>query len=287
MNTQKVSGIVITIVLLAIVAWSIRMSPKQVVVPTISLRYQDFEQTAAALEATEPNTSTEAPPVAAFVGHHLLAAELFRDTIAKIPSGSIRHVILISPNHFLYGRGRLQTVERAFETPYGVVRTNTELTNILTADGLVTNEPATFIGEHGITNIVPYVKKLLPHADITPIAIWSGIRQERLDALRALLRDHLQPGTLVIGSFDCSHYVTSAKAITQDTVTLKALETLDLAALRTADVDSPEGLWLLGALAKDLGAKRFTVDAATNSGILTQAPPRVEVTSYITGRFFR
>jgi len=289
MNRLPTTPILFFFVLGCCVGWGIT-NPEQetsVASKTFLPRYDGIEQTHQALRTRSVHKGKAPAPVSVLVGHHLLAAELFADTLARVPAKSIRHVILIAPNHFLVGRGRVQTMDQDFSTPYGRLAVNHELVRALRESGVVTVEPETFVGEHGIANILPYIKKLFPLADVTPIVVWPELAQEKLEAVRDQLNT-LQPAdTLLIGSFDFSHYVTSKVAEQQDRTTRLALEKLELASMREVAVDGPEGLWLFMALTKDRGAQQFRLDHATNSGIMTDAPASAEVTSYFTGRFFR
>lgn len=275
-------------IVVASFCWNILRSPKAVDELLFTPRYPDVVLTKSALSDAQPNASlNEEAPVSALVGHHLLAAELFRDTLKKIPSQKIRHVILIAPNHFLEGRGRIQTIDQSFSTPYGLLPINHALVRALVADGAATREPNSFYGEHGVANIVPMIKKLLPEADVTPIIVWEGISTATLERVRQSLKRHIQPDTLILGSFDFSHYVPSLVANEADEKTKAMLNQRDIDHIQSSAVDSPTGLWLWLALTLDQGGQRFVLDSATNSGIITQSPIETEVTSYINGRFFR
>lgn len=288
MNRSQWSFFLVALSVGLSIGWGIATAPKIRPEPLFSPRYPDLVVTKRALKSAHPNLSqTQPAPVSAVVGHHLLAVELFRDTLLKIPARRIRHVVLIAPNHFLEGRGRIQTMNQSFSTPYGPIAINDEFVQGIVDDGAATIEPATFRGEHGVANLLPLIKRLLPEADIAPVLVWEGISQATLDRTREALGRHLQPDTLILGSFDFTHYLPSAVAENNDQRTKQMITNLDLDHLRTAAVDSPEGLWLWAALTKDQGGKRFIIDSATNSGTMTKAPAETEVTSYINGRFFR
>ena len=286
MLRQKIQFPIYLAIILGTVIWSLVDSPRTKFDSMFRPRYPDFARTASALMHTQANRQTGRPPVAALVGHHLLAADIFRDTLDQIPF-SVHHVILISPNHFLVGHGRIQTMDKDFSTPYGRLKIDHQLVQALHQSGGATLESSTFVGEHGVANLLPFIKKLLPAADVTPISGWPGNPQTTPHKIRTAIATNIQPDTLLLGSFDFSHYVPSATAQLQDAITLKQLQQLQLDQLQQMAVDSPDGLWLFMAAAKDQAVQYFTPDRATNSGILTHAPADTGVTSYITGRFFR
>lgn len=288
MRGHSWSFLVVALLVGLCAGWGITTSPKIPAERLFLPRYTDLQLTHKALAGVQLNFSrTASAPVSAVVGHHLLAVELFRDTLRKVPARRIRHVLLIAPNHFLEGRGRIQTIDQSFSTPYGRLAINHAVVRGIVDDGGATIEPATFRGEHGVANLLPLITRLLPEADVTPILVWEGISQTTLDRTREIIGRHLQPDTLILGSFDFTHYLPSVVAEKNDQQSKRMIAELDLDHLRSAAVDSPEGLWLWAALTKDQGGKKFVIDSATNSGIMTKAPEDTEVTSYINGRFFR
>ena len=108
-----------------------------------------------------------------------------------------------------------------------------------------------------------------------------------LAQLRTVLDEQLQPGTLVLGSFDFSHYQTSAVADAQDVMTLRTITSIGKDTTDPIYVDSPEGLRLVLQLVGDAGAQRFTMIDHSNSAKLAGNIELKETTSYMTGVFWR
>lgn len=249
--------------------------------------YVDFRSTQYAFQPAEVQSSALVAPVGAIVNHHLLAASFIRDTLNKIRPSSIRHIILISPNHFLAGQTAIQTANVDFATPYGVVHINHATASTLTTSGVVRAENDTFVGEHGVYNILPYIARQLPWATVTPIIIKYGTPERMLVQLRSLLDAQLLPGTLVLGSFDFSHYLTSAQADAQDAMTLRSITSIGADTIDPLYVDSPEGLRLTLDLMHDAGARRFELVRHSNSAKLAGNLTLAQTTSYVTGLFWR
>ena len=249
--------------------------------------YLDFGSTEAAFRTGKTPSSSLATPVGVLVNHHLLASSFIRDTLNHIRPGAVQRVILISPNHFLAGRAPVQTASQDFLTPYGVVHVDQALVKKFLAGSVVHVQNSSFIQEHGVYNILPYLARQLPWATVTPIIIKDGTSAETLAALRRTLDAELRPGTLVIGSFDFSHYQTSAVADAQDASTLRVIQSIGRDATDPISVDSSEGLRLVLDLMRDVGAKRFELVHHSNSGKLTRSPADAQTTSYLTGLFWR
>src|SRR3989344_9618852 len=69
------------------------------------------------------------------VNHHLLAANLVAQEFSLVETNQPIPVVLISPNHFFRGEGRIITSRYDWQTPYGVLRTDQRLGDKLQTAG--------------------------------------------------------------------------------------------------------------------------------------------------------
>lgn len=248
----------------------------------------EYAQTAIYASAYQHATADPITPVlGVIVNHHLLAIDFIADTLQAAASTDIRRVILISPNHFGAGAGRVQTTAATWVTPDGEIAGDPSVVNRLSAGNLVQLDDQLWSGEHGVYNIVPMIKHYFPRARLVPLVVKDGTSDERIDALAIALQAAVDGQTLVIGSFDFSHYTTSAIADAHDAVSQRAVEALDVAAVADLDIDSRPGLRLILQLMRGAGASRFTTLHHDNSARLTEQLASIETTSYITGVFRR
>ena len=212
------------------------------------------------------------PIRAAILPHHLVAAESIAQVFAALQYQKPKHIILISPDHFSQCENLLCVTDGEFQTPFGVVKTDTVNIQTLTASKLVTKDAEIFQREHGIFALLPFFATYTPQALLTPIVIpqknllrWYASETEILKLLQPLLTTD----TVLIISSDFSHYFTVAEADLRDEETAKAIFTPDTAALRKlnnpANSDCPNCLSLVTDLALQNNFFNPTLVSHTNS----------------------
>jgi poly-gamma-glutamate synthesis protein (capsule biosynthesis protein) len=214
------------------------------------------------------------------VNHHLLAPDLIARALAGVATTKKQTVVLISPNHFSAGEGFAISTSDSWQTPYGILKPDKGLITHLVLAGATLNS-VPFENEHGIYNIIPFIRRSLPNARIVPLMIRDTTSSSDLETLvQALPAD-----ALIIGSFDFSHEVTSEVADAQDKMSLQVLESLDIPAIAQVHIDSRPGLAMLMRYAQVHGKRQFVLLGATNSAKVLKQPTQPDVTSYITGYF--
>src|ERR1041385_3399696 len=139
------------------------------------------------------------------VNHHLLAPNLIAKEFSLVATDKPITVILISPNHFMRGSGGVITSKFDWQTPYGVLQTNQDLVVKLEQLDLVNIDEAPFDQEHGINNIVGFIKRSMPNATFVPLIIKENATNTQIDQLAA----DLPKDALIVGSLDFSHYLVS------------------------------------------------------------------------------
>jgi len=214
------------------------------------------------------------------INHHLLAPHLIARALLGVATKNKQTVVLISPNHFSAGDGFAITTLYPWKTSYGVLTADRELIKQLVRAG-VTIDPVPFQREHGISNIIPFIKHSLPNARIVPIMVRDTANPREIDVLAQTLPSDV----LVIGSFDFSHEVTSSVADTQDAQAIATLKAFDITAVSDLSLDSRPGLRFLMQYAALQDKRRFVLLGATNSAKILKRPDQPDVTSYITGYF--
>ena len=224
-------------------------------------------------------------PGGVFVNHHLLAPNLIAEGLAAVTTDKMITVVLISPNHFSRGRGSFTTTSFDWQTPYGVLESDKDILGELLENEVITLDTLPFEQEHGVSAIVPFIKKSLPNAKIIPILVKEYASAEDLDKLVNQLHRSLPKDALVVGSFDFSHYLTDNAADFTDYKNLAVINNFDYEGLDFMDVDSKKGLELMLKLMEKRGYQKFNLIEHTNSGKITKDPDLTETTSYIIGTF--
>jgi AmmeMemoRadiSam system protein B len=226
------------------------------------------------------------------VNHHLIASDFIVDTLSYAQSQSIERIILLAPNHFYRGYGQLTTTHESLLTPYGVVTTDRRIVQALARQGIVVDDRAPFIEEHGIFSILPFLRLQHPTASIVPIITKATATDSQVDAVAEQLRPFITSRTLIIASLDFAHNQTNSGADALDQRTLNQLALLDVQTSKMNHdgliaVDSPPTLRLLFQLMRQQHAMSFRVTHHANSAIETGQRDSTDVTSHITGLFTR
>jgi AmmeMemoRadiSam system protein B len=221
---------------------------------------------------------------AILVNHHLLASSYIAEAFNAVATNAPITVLLISPNHFDAGKGNIIASAESWQTPYGILQPDEAAIKKLSGDNLITIEEPPFEQEHGISGIVPFIKKSLPNAKVIPVIFRN--RMTLAQSLKAAgeFQKNLPQNTLIVGSFDFSHYLTSRVADFHDIKNLADVENLNVPDTFKLDIDSRPGLAFFLQMLKNSGDQKFTLLEHSNSAKLVHEDI-LETTSYITGYF--
>lgn len=247
--------------------------------------YQKTEFYYNFLNLSRKDKSDKLKVKAIIVPHHLFAHSLIENLFFQTKSKKIKRVILISPNHFNRGRSLIITSKAVWQTNFGKVYPALDLIEKLTEDEYISIEEEPFKKEHGIYNLVPYIKIAFPRAKIIPIILKPRVNQVVALKLVQKLNQISNENTLIIASLDFSHFQMPQVAQEHDKESIRAIEHFDLESVWKLDVDSPPTLYAFLSYLKNNGYTKFTLVENTNSGWLSGNPNLKETTSYITGYF--
>lgn len=260
---------------------------------TISPAYPATEIFSGALgRAAAPRMQLGNPVRGAIVNHHLLAADFIADTLAKAWRPGIERIIIIAPNHFDVGLGRISTTTSDFMTPFGTVTGDTKFIRTLVASRVVALDDVPFPREHGVFNVLSFIARLYPGVPIVPLLLESGTTIAQVHRLAERLSTVDMHRTLVVASLDFAHLQTDSGAQLLDRRTLDVIDRLDddgaeLNGPGTIAVDSPPGLRLMLRMMRVGGARSWTMTHHSNSALETGQSTARDVTSHITGLFSR
>lgn len=223
---------------------------------------------------------------AAVVPHHNIVAnqraKFFSDLAEKIGKNNYpKTIILISPNHYYAGQGKVQTTTQNWNLNEGSIHANEGIILGLVNANLAVNEPSSFVSEHGIYNILGDIHNTFPEAQLVPL-IFENTTQAQLSKLEESLSKSCDQ-CLMIASVDFSHYEPAQLADLHDQKSIRDLQTLNTADLiSNAEVDSGPALSLLAMWAKDHHTEHFNLQNHTDSDILLNNLD-LEGTSHVFG----
>lgn len=253
------------------------------------LHYSAFPQKTFFEQATAniPSPAAQAPTKikGLVVPHHLLAAPSIAEAFQTIASDEPITVVLLSPNHFHVGHGQITSSLFDWQTPYGTLEANQVLIQQLEQKQLVTIDEQPFEKEHGISNLVAFIKQTLPNASIVPIIIKDTLSSKTADTFIQGITTELPNNTLWIASIDFSHYLPKSVADFHDATSLAVLKNLDVDAAKILEIDSRPGLRIFLQAMKANGAQQFHLFRHSNAADLINDPDLQETTSHFTGAF--
>ncbi len=237
---------------------------------------------------------------AALVPHHLLPKRLIASTLSFFDRDGKDGVVvddrpvtvfILSPNHFSAGSYPILTSAVDFFTPYGTLAADPDAVSMLTKKTAAHVQEKPFRTEHGIYNLVAFVKKIFRNAKVVPLIFKDSLADKDADLFAQeflkILAERKKVGKIdiLIGSFDFSHYATDALAKKWDSVSLPIVADLSYERVREVAVDSKPGLRVFLETLKGLGL-HFHLTGATNASQILKQPKMTDVTSYIAGYFF-
>jgi len=233
--------------------------------------------------------------IAAIAPHHDLAAEYSAELFSEISRPGIKTVIIIGPNHENSGSADAITGAIDYRLHLGAVETDKDWINWLVKEKLASLESESFLNEHSIYALVPFVKHYFPDAKIVPIILKSNLRQEQALLLGDSLDDRIKANdltgsTLIIGSIDFSHYLSTEQANLKDIKTKEAILDRDYSRLYSFNddhLDSPMTAVAVLAAATRLGADKTEIVANVNQAEATGLISVPSSTSYFTIMFIK
>lgn len=151
-------------------------------------------------------------PVAAHV-YAALAKDGFPETF-----------VILGPNHNGIGAG-VATTDEDFETPFGIVSIDREITSKL--KGVVDNDPVSHRFEHSIEVQLPFLQYIKRDIKIVPISMGFQDFETAVDTAKAVKKAIAGKDVCIIASSDFSHYIPPEKARQLDAMVIEKILALD------------------------------------------------------------
>lgn len=223
------------------------------------------------------------------VAHHLVVQDTIAHYFQNISSFTYKRVILLGPNHGELGDAGVVTSSRHWDTPYGTVYADRDITTEL-SQSCVKDDSYPLETDHALEVIMPYIKVYLKDAAVTPLLLSGKLTKSEVDSLVSCLIPYIDSTTLILVSSDFSHYLKSVDAKQKDKETLALLKSWNLTKLLTLNsdhLDSPPSLVTLLELMQAVGATHFDVFANTDASVVMRAPHQATTTHYFLNYYVR
>jgi len=210
------------------------------------------------LEIFASDSGNKQDIVSGVVPHHLLAEEIVEDFFQCISSEEkIETLILLSPDHFHSGT---LNDDNAFITldwksgsekeEFDNIKIDSLLGKKLAGENKITLNSSAIIYDHGITNLIPYIKKYFPESKFLPILIPIDITKEQIEHLVKTINTETPAQTIIIASVDFSHYLPSQAADFHDAKSIRVLLNFEEENFKNIEVGCWQALYAARLFAK-------------------------------------
>ncbi|MCP4658743.1 MAG: AmmeMemoRadiSam system protein B [bacterium] len=232
-------------------------------------------------DAPAPRTQRPLALVSPHAGY-VFSGQIAADAYRQAMDHDYDLVVILGTNHTMPGFGGVSVHSGAgYRTPLGLAEIDRRVAaELRAADPAFTFEPGVHTREHSVEVQVPFVQVAFPDTKIVTAVIGAPTPDLCARFGRALAEIVKDRKALIVASSDLSHYPGYDDAVVADRAVLKAVATLDPAAVRAAIKEQMgsrrpnlrtcacgEGPVLTAiAAAKALGATRGHVVGYANSG---------------------
>jgi AmmeMemoRadiSam system protein B len=143
--------------------------------------------------------------------------------------------VLVGPSHYVGFEGVAIYQRGAFDTPFGPMPINAPCSDaIAMASPLVREHPLAHAREHSLEMQLPFLKRVLPGAEIVPLVMGHQRRETAYELGEAIATAVRGRRAVLIASTDLSHYQSAATAATLDNKVLQQVLRFDPDGLMSA-----------------------------------------------------
>lgn len=210
------------------------------------------------LEIFASDSGNKQDIVSGVVPHHLLAKDIIEDFFSYISSqGKPETIVILSPDHFHSGT---LNDDNAFITldwksgsgkkEFENIKIDSLLGKKLADDNKIALSSSAIVYDHGITNLIPYIKKYFPESKFLPILIPIDITKEQVEQLVKIIDENTLLNTIIVASVDFSHYLPSRAADFHDKKSIRVLLNFEEDNFDNIEVDCWQALYAARLFAK-------------------------------------
>ena len=210
------------------------------------------------LEVFASDSGNKQDIVSGVVPHHLLAEDIIEDFFIYISSQeNPETIILLSPDHFQSGILNdnntfitLNWESGSEKEEFNNIKIDSLLAKKLAVENKIALNSSAIVYDHGITNLIPYIKKYLPNTMLLPVLIPADITKEQVEQLVKTIDENTLFNTIVVASVDFSHYLPSMAANFHDTKSIRVLLNFEEENFKNIEVDCWQALYTVRLFAK-------------------------------------
>jgi len=220
------------------------------------------------------------------ISHHLLAKEIIQEFFKYISlKEKPESIILLSPDHF--NSGTLCEKASFITLSLGVKNFKNLKVNDFLLRNLIEKNNFCFSNssiekDHGITNLLPYIKSYFPDTKILPILVPSDVSEEQMDLFIKTINSQASLHTIVIASVDFSHYLPKNAAQFHDKKSIRVLLNFEKEEFKNIEVDCWQCLYGARLFAKLQNKEKPKIINCGNSADFLKNSNIDETTSYFS-----
>lgn len=225
------------------------------------------------------------------VPHHLVAKDLIHEVFQNVSQYKEKYktVVLIGPDHESIDKGKVFTTLSNWQTPTGILKTDTEATIELLNNGFIVESNIKLSKEHSTSSIIPFIKFYLEDVNVIALVLTKQVELGDVDTLVNVLCEKLNiEETLFIASVDFSHYLDLEQANKMDLISMDAIENNNINKIMSFtndNLDSPISIATMLKMMDKAGITGQNVLNHSNSELILKKKVD-ETTSYITYLFY-
>ena len=223
------------------------------------------------LEVFASDSGNKQDIVSGVVPHHLLAKDIMEDFFSYISSQEKpKTIVILSPDHFQSGilmesNSFITITLDSNDKEFNNLKVDTLLWGKLFKENKMILNNSAVIAEHGVTTLLPYIKKYFPETNILPILIPADITKEQVEQLVKTIDENTLLNTIVVASVDFSHYLPSQAADFHDAKSIRVLLNFEEENFKNIEVDCWQALYAARLFAKLRQKKTPHIMAHNNS----------------------
>jgi len=164
-------------------------------------------------------------------------------------------IVILSPDHFKSGilmesNSFITITVDSNNKEFNHLKIDTLLWGKLLKENKMILNNSAVIAEHGVTVLLPYIKKYFPETNILPILIPADITKEQIEQLVKTIDENSLLDTIVVASIDFSHYLPPQAADFHDTKSIRVLLNFEIENFKNIEADCWQALYAARLFAK-------------------------------------
>ncbi len=223
----------------------------------------------------------------AIVPHHLVGGRITANLFKYLAKQKPPLVIIFGPDHYNPNNSQIISTKRDWQTPFGPIKTDDRLINILEDKKVLEINEEIIRDEHSVSSLVSFVRLALPETQLAVFIAPFFTTTNTIENFISELEISIPDSAVIIASVDFSHYQNSAVAKYHDELSIQTVKNFDYKRLAYLDIDSPAGLYFLLRMMEKRNTQSIAYEIADNSASILQNNSLEEITSYYSAYFVK